>query len=195
MQTLVMTPRERLISTAAALFYEKGITGVGITEIIRDSHIAKQSLYNMFGSKEALILAVLKNLLNLRREEINTAFSTQPNKEKRIVGFFEIAKNAFEDNRFRGCMFINSALQTSNPESAVHKFVRAHKCWIKDQIKQCIFPNLPEGQSEAKAQQILMLWDGAISESYIQQSVLPIKYGMQSATDIVAASQDSVHAL
>ena len=88
MQTPTITPRERLISTATALFHEKGITAVGITEIIKEANIAKQSLYNMFGSKDALILEVLRDCLHSRREAINTALKLHPDKEKTIVNFF-----------------------------------------------------------------------------------------------------------
>ena len=52
--------RALLIDTALALFYTKGINSIGINEILKTSGVAKRTLYSHFASKEALVLAALK---------------------------------------------------------------------------------------------------------------------------------------
>ena len=52
--------RRLLIDTAFRLFYENGINGVGINEILAVSGIAKKTLYSHFASKDELVIATLQ---------------------------------------------------------------------------------------------------------------------------------------
>ena len=56
--------RDDLIETALKLFYTGGFNATGIDKILAESGVAKMTLYKHFGSKDELILAVLK-----RRDE------------------------------------------------------------------------------------------------------------------------------
>ncbi|OBA78531.1 TetR family transcriptional regulator [Mycobacterium sp. 1164966.3] len=60
--------RERLIATAYELFTRRGISNVGVDEIIAKAGVAKATLYKYFPSKEDLALAFLE-----RRGELWTA--------------------------------------------------------------------------------------------------------------------------
>ena len=55
-----MDKRQQLINTAFRLFYQNGIHAVGINQILKESGIAKKTLYHHFASKEQLLLAVLE---------------------------------------------------------------------------------------------------------------------------------------
>lgn len=44
-----------IVNSAMALFKEKGFTGVSIKEIAALAHVSQVSIYNYFGSKEALV--------------------------------------------------------------------------------------------------------------------------------------------
>src|SRR5579862_3034028 len=51
--------RERILATAADLFYRRGIHAVGVDAIVAESGVAKMSFYRHFPSKDDLIRAVL----------------------------------------------------------------------------------------------------------------------------------------
>ena len=51
--------RARLLAAADELFYREGVQTVGIDRIIEQAGVAKASLYNIFGSKEDLVFALL----------------------------------------------------------------------------------------------------------------------------------------
>ncbi len=59
--------RERIVSSAYALFTRRGVRAVGIDEIISQSQVAKATMYRHFATKDDLVLAVLQ-----RREEMWT---------------------------------------------------------------------------------------------------------------------------
>ena len=58
------TKRDHLIDTALELFSRDGFQATGIDKILKESGVAKMTLYNHFKSKDELILAVLR-----RRDE------------------------------------------------------------------------------------------------------------------------------
>jgi AcrR family transcriptional regulator len=64
------SPRERLIDTAADLFYERGLPNVGINEVTDRAGVARMTLYNNFDSKEALALAAFQRQVEIRRAVI-----------------------------------------------------------------------------------------------------------------------------
>ena len=48
------------METASALFYAEGIHAVGVDRVVRDSGVAKATLYQHFRSKEELVAACLQ---------------------------------------------------------------------------------------------------------------------------------------
>ena len=52
--------REKLIETADRLFSTQGYHATGIDQILAEAGVAKMTLYSQFGSKDELILAVLR---------------------------------------------------------------------------------------------------------------------------------------
>ncbi|NJS16435.1 MAG: TetR/AcrR family transcriptional regulator [Nostocaceae cyanobacterium CSU_2_110] len=52
--------RDRILITAAELFYEKGFNGVSINEVIANSNIARRTFYRYFPSKDELIVEVMR---------------------------------------------------------------------------------------------------------------------------------------
>ncbi|NJN36217.1 MAG: helix-turn-helix transcriptional regulator [Nitrospiraceae bacterium] len=51
--------REKILETAAALFYAHGFRAIGVDTIVEQSGVAKMSLYRHFPSKDDLIAAYL----------------------------------------------------------------------------------------------------------------------------------------
>src|SRR5262249_49740655 len=52
--------RDRLLRTASAIFYAKGINSVGVEEIVSEARVTRATFYRHFPSKEDLIVAYLK---------------------------------------------------------------------------------------------------------------------------------------
>ncbi|WP_284328734.1 TetR/AcrR family transcriptional regulator [Demequina litorisediminis] len=53
-------PRDRLLATASALFYEEGIHAIGIDRIVSEAGVPRATLYRHFAGKEGLVLAYLR---------------------------------------------------------------------------------------------------------------------------------------
>ncbi|WP_420995380.1 TetR/AcrR family transcriptional regulator [Cupriavidus sp. 30B13] len=99
--------RDRILDTAARLFYQDGFRATGIDKIIAESDVAKMSLYRHFASKNELISAFLDwrhdFWMNWFTEEVEARFAASPG-----LGAIADALGAwFAQETFRGCAFIN----------------------------------------------------------------------------------------
>ena len=113
--------RSRILEAAYELFSRRGIRAVGIDAIIRESGVARMTLYRHFGSKDELVLAFLE-----RREQRWTKDWLQREVERRaadpaerLLAIFDVFDAWFRREDFEGCSFINVLLETTDPASPV----------------------------------------------------------------------------
>lgn len=104
-----LPPRDRILQTAARLFYAEGVQAVGIDRILAESQSAKASLYRWFPSKDDLVQAYLR----LRHERWMDWFTgrLQVRAEQHGLAFERVAEvlgEWFAEPDFRGCAFINA---------------------------------------------------------------------------------------
>lgn len=163
--------RQQLINTALQLFYEKGINSVGINEILTVSGIAKKTLYNHFDSKEELVLAALKQRndnfttwLNYQLNEANTDFEVVTKLFDGLSSWF--TNSAIALGNFRGCFFINTSAEFSNPNSTISQYCKEHKL----QVRQIIAQHLSKKDSEL-LDTICVLKEGAITLAYVNNDL------------------------
>ena len=106
--------REQLVDTALDLFYRKGINTIGINEVLKESGVAKRTLYSHFASKDELVLAALEKrhhkFCSWLEKQLN-----QTNSDREVItSLFHSLRSWFagevdELGAFRGCFFINTS--------------------------------------------------------------------------------------
>ena len=57
--------RERIVTSAASLIYERGVLGTSLDDIMAASATSKSQLYHYFADKEALVVEVIRRQLEL----------------------------------------------------------------------------------------------------------------------------------
>lgn len=87
-------PAQRLLETATELFAAQDIREVGIDRILAEAGVAKASLYNLYGSKEALVLAYLTALDQADRKRYHGAAARLDDPVEQILLFFDLAAAA-----------------------------------------------------------------------------------------------------
>ena len=110
----VVAARERIVSTAYALFTRRGVRAVGIDEIISQSGVAKATMYRHFPTKNDLVLAVLQ-----RREQLWTFDLVERQSrlrgstpEEQLLAIFNVFHDWFQKHEdFDGCSFINVLIE------------------------------------------------------------------------------------
>uniref|UniRef100_UPI0035C741B6 TetR/AcrR family transcriptional regulator n=1 Tax=Serratia quinivorans TaxID=137545 RepID=UPI0035C741B6 len=162
-----LPPRQRILLTAHDLFYRDGIRATGIDRIISESGVAKVTFYRHFPSKNELIEAFLA----YRHDQWLSWFSRSLEQQATRRGDVMLAlvpclEEWFSSPHYRGCAFINTAVELADmlPESL--KIARQHKKQMAEVIASHL-PTIPE--REQRAEMLSMLIDGAIVKVQIEQ--------------------------
>lgn len=182
------SPRDRLIDTAADLFYDRGLPNVGINEVTDRAGVARMTLYNNFDSKEALALAAFERQSEARRALIEKRLERARTPSDAIKAMFDVSEQFATKSSFRGCPFINVVVQGPHPAGRMHALVRAHKDWLRAKFRD-IAAQAGHRKPDTAAQQLLALLDGASVEAFIQGSVEPIRASRHAAEILLNASR------
>ncbi|PSR18078.1 TetR family transcriptional regulator [filamentous cyanobacterium CCP3] len=154
--------RDRIMAAASELFYNEGVHSVGIDRIIAESGVAKMSLYNHFKSKDALIAAWLDEQHHSWREWFQDAIARHAaaSGESPLLAIFDALREWIETPNFRGCAFINSAVELVDAAHPGYQITLAHQQAVADYILTLVKDaNLPHPEDLAK--QLLILMQGA----------------------------------
>lgn len=151
--------RERLLAAANDLFYAEGVQTVGIDRIIEHADVAKASLYNLFGSKDALVQAYLESRHHATTERLKAAIERHRDPRKRLLAVFDAQGEIFAEPDFRGCAFITATAEAEDG-GLVDQAAEAFRAEIL-----ALFTDLSR-QAGARnparlARQLQMIYDGA----------------------------------
>lgn len=161
--------RDRLLRAASDLFYADGIAATGIDTITERAGVAKQSLYNNFPSKAALVSAYINARHNewLALYKARQQFSGGPIEGVTAVfdAYIDHASTAYEHG-FRGCGLLNAAaeLSAAAPGRAA---VRRHKMQVESLVcahLNDIYPEQPERAAQI-ATHLAFLLEGAVARA------------------------------
>jgi AcrR family transcriptional regulator len=101
-----LSASRRLLDAAGELFYAEGVHSVGIDRVIETAGVAKATLYNTFGSKEALVRAYLAEQHADTFGRLQAAIAAAKTPRDRIVAVFTAQAELYSQPDFRGCAFV-----------------------------------------------------------------------------------------
>ena len=180
-------PRERLLSTAAGIFYAEGIRTVGVERIIADAGVTKATFYRHFPSKEDLVLAYLRSVDAAIREQLESlADAPDPLEVLRAVGG-GIAQDLCRPG-FRGCAFINAAAEYSDPASPVRKLVDEHRAWFQQFLVGAL-TRAGHPNPERAANHYALMRDGAMVRGYLADPKIAGEVLMQGVEGMIRIIQ------
>ncbi|HEX6525947.1 MAG TPA: TetR/AcrR family transcriptional regulator [Streptosporangiaceae bacterium] len=154
--------RDRLLRTASAIFYAKGINSVGVEEIVSEAHVTRATFYRHFPSKDDLIVAYLKARDERCRAQVHAITEHQQPAADTIRAIARWIVGQIKSPEFRGCGFLNAAAEYPDADSRVQQAVLDHRAWFQ-QVMQAELERLRGEPSEAGAQFFVMIRDGAMA--------------------------------
>ncbi|MDM7990209.1 TetR/AcrR family transcriptional regulator [Arthrobacter sp. zg-Y877] len=157
------TVRERILEQASALFYTEGIRAVSADRVIAAAGTAKVTFYRYFRSKDDLVVAYLQEQSTLMRAR---AADLDPDPCAGLRQFAEAMGTEACSAGFRGCPFINAAAEYTDPGHPVRAVISEHRAWLHSLVTQRL-QQLGIRDTEALADQLLMLRDGAMVHGYV----------------------------
>ncbi|MBR0799044.1 TetR/AcrR family transcriptional regulator [Bradyrhizobium jicamae] len=115
-----MRPREfdhdDVLRIAFDQFWRKGVRGTSLSDIARDADVQRGSLYNAFGSKEALFLAAYERYASEYLASIEKALSSG-SLRRRLTAFFDVTiGNMCAGSPPRGCPTTRGLMELGSAE-------------------------------------------------------------------------------
>jgi AcrR family transcriptional regulator len=181
---------DRILSAASDLFYENGLRGVAVDDVIAESGVAKSTLYAHYPTKDDLVAAYLRQtdvswLAQLRKagEAAGEAAADQ------LVGLFDALGDAFDRHGFFGCPFISASVEAaldSKARAATVAHVEHRQAWLTDLAGQSGAAD-PEGLAHG----IGLLIDGALASGRLLQDRVVVTEAKAGARRLVEAHSTS----
>ncbi|WP_028801070.1 TetR/AcrR family transcriptional regulator [Streptomyces sp. 142MFCol3.1] len=108
--------RATLLASATGILYERGLDGVGVTELCRAVGASKETLYRHFGSKDGLVQAVLAERSDrVVRWLTDAVQAAGPDPHAQLAAVFDELSGWYRQPGFRGCAIVNAATQRHVP--------------------------------------------------------------------------------
>ncbi|MCW2961809.1 MAG: TetR/AcrR family transcriptional regulator [Thermoleophilia bacterium] len=156
--THVSKPRERLLATAARLFYSAGIHSIGVDRILDEAGVTRATMYRHFAGKEALVAAYLE----MEDTRIRSLFAGADTID---VVIERIAADV-EQHYDRGCPFINAAAEYPADDSDVRGLVDRHRVWFREMLVG-VATTAGLTDPAAAASSLVLLRDAALVGCYL----------------------------
>lgn len=154
----------RVLDAASRLFYERGIHAVGVDTIAEAAGVTKKTLYDRFGSKEALVVSYLQHRDARWRAHLAEHLAGKPTPGVgRILAVFDAAISWSDENSPKGCSAINARAEIGDGHDGHPVFpeVARQKAWLLD-----LFVDLCHEAGSSGPQTLghamMLLYEGAI---------------------------------
>lgn len=167
-----MTAREKLLRSAAELFYRDGVTATGIDAVTERAGVAKQSLYNNFKSKADLVFSYLTERHAEWLELYGRRLAIASNPISRTLAVFDAYQDHAEfayERGFRGCGLLNAAAEFPSGDAG-RLAVRAHKEEVEQILVEHLWAFLPDDPTRGAivARHLSYLLEGAMSRAGLE---------------------------
>lgn len=184
-----ISARQRLLRSAATLFYNDGIAATGIDTIIKNAGVAKMSLYNNFSSKADLVEAYIQKRhdewLDLYKQRLSNAGTA----EERVLVVFDAYLDHASceyDRGFRGCGILNAAAELP-AKSPGRNAVKSHKEEVESLLQKHIveYSSITEEKSRLAAEHLSFLLEGAMARAGLDGSSEKINRAKRIAIQVL----------
>ena len=157
------TTREKILNVAGDLFYRQGFRAVGVDTVVRETNVAKMTLYRYFPSKDDLIVAYLESAHQRFWEWFDAAISAHTGDPRRqLLAVFEALERLVKSPACHGCPFIVAACEFPEPDTPGHAVALRHKQSVRDRFR-ALAREAGSVHPSVLADQLLLLMDGAFS--------------------------------
>lgn len=130
-----ISAREKILTTAHALFYLHGIRATGIDKIIEQAGVTKVTFYRHFPSKNQLIFAYLDYRHTLWMTWFSDTLQHQSEAgQAPATALVATMRLWWEQPDFRGCAFLNATAEIGDALPEVEQLTREHKAAVAAEL-------------------------------------------------------------
>ena len=186
-----LTPgARRVLDAASRLFYERGIHAVGVDTIAEEAGVTKKTLYDRFGSKEALVVAYLQHRDARWRDHLEAHLALAPAGTDRVLAVFDAAIAWSDENSPKGCSAINARAEVGDGHDGHPVFpeVARQKAWLLEVFADlCREAGVDDPDATARA--LMLLYEGAIVTVGMETFPAPFAVAREVAGSLLAGTR------
>jgi AcrR family transcriptional regulator len=177
--------KQRILDTANLLFYSVGIHTVGVDRLIKESKVTKATFYKHYRAKDNLVLEYVKHRHDTERREIEALVADATSPADALHRLTVRILEKLQSPQFRGCAFINAAVEFPEPRHPVRVLVASHRDWYSELVAE-LFRSADHPLPGDAADEFVLAMDGAMSGGYAGDTVAAAA-AIQRATDAILA--------
>lgn len=169
-----------LLAVADGLFYDRGIAGVGMSDVRDESGVSLRRLYHLYPSKRDLVAAWLNDRhIRWMAWFVAATDARIADGVDAVVAPFDAIEEWASSPGYRGCAFLNAIAETTEIDEGHRQIVADHKRSLIEYLRRIIdssghaAPWLPDA--------VAVLVDGAIVQSAALRSHAPIAAARSAA--------------
>lgn len=158
-----LTPAgERLLGAASDLFYSRGIRAVGVDLIAEVAGTTKKTLYDRFGSKDALAALYLRRRAQRWQARLlHDLDEHHPDPGRaQVLGVYDALERWMSEQE-RGCAFVNAYGEIGGSDHPGVPVIRAEKAWMR-QLFERLAGDAGIAAPHDVAAQLHVLYEGAV---------------------------------
>jgi AcrR family transcriptional regulator len=163
--------RDRIVETASRLFYKQGCVATGINQIIKEAGVAKTTLYEHFHSKEDLLVEYLVNMSNQTDVWLKAEADKFDSPKEKVLALFDFLAMLSSQAAYCGCSFLNMVSDLPSDSGRVKVIIKKQK----DNVRALFADILRPVEKEQLADQLYMLFDGALITNKVHGGQWPIQ--------------------
>jgi len=182
--TTVETDHDRIVEAADRLFYRRGIQAVGMDAVRAEAGVPLKRLYAQFGSKDALLVEVLRHRAGIWDDGLAQAAAGVDGPRAKLLAVYDFLDQWFRTDDFRGCGFINAFGELGAVSPDVADVAREQKAAFQRYVGE-IVDEL--GAPRRLGAQLALLAEGA-------QTTAAISGNPDAAADARAAAETLIDA-
>ncbi len=157
--------KEKILAAVDNLFYTQGSRAVGVDAVAKQAGINKMALYRQFSSKDALLLEYLKQRDQQYWQRFESSLSQHPGlPAKQLQQIFTDFVQRASTVGYRGCPFVNIALEYPDPQHMARQAVAQNKHRLHAKLKQ-LATEAGAANPAALAASLALLFEGACAAS------------------------------
>ncbi len=114
------------VNEALELFWEKGFGGTSLNELLERMQLSRQSFYNVFGSKDGIVLAALKLFRERFNDRLGVLFEPEAGLETigAFLDYYLITVAPLPERR--SCLMTRAAIELGREQDAVAMLIEEH---------------------------------------------------------------------